>query len=263
MSGPTSRSTTMPTPTSARPASSCASARRPIARHAPWSMKTACCATAPVSSTETLRAEAAVLPERTRPHDSALHPEGRPRHGARHRRNRRLRHLMSRAEEGRNVVRAPQTHPEARSAAPARPNGARDKFLLAATRPKPPQARQADPADTPGYDRLRGDGPSATVRPTPSAPPPADFFNTIRHQPPFGLARISDITRAGGRRNSRAPELQTGHPTALLRPESCQKTGRDESRSYSELKCALNFGLLAAGQNACPIRCERTRAWDG
>jgi transposase len=47
----------------------------------------------------------------------ALHPRGRARHGARHRGDRRLRHLAARAKESRDAVRPRQTHPAARSAA--------------------------------------------------------------------------------------------------------------------------------------------------
>ena len=52
-SGPTSPSITRPTPTSVRPENSSGSARRPIAIRVPWSIRTACCAIAPASSTAT------------------------------------------------------------------------------------------------------------------------------------------------------------------------------------------------------------------
>jgi transposase len=50
---------------------------------------------------------------RHRPEGPALHPRGRPRYGARHRRHRRLCHLKAPTKEGRDAVRPPQTHPEA------------------------------------------------------------------------------------------------------------------------------------------------------
>jgi len=46
--------------------------------------------------------------------DPALDPRGRTRHGQGHRRDRCLRHIAARAEEGRDALRPPQAHPEAR-----------------------------------------------------------------------------------------------------------------------------------------------------
>ncbi len=65
-----------------------------------------------------LRAEAPVLPSGTRPQNPALDPRSRPRQSSRYRHDRRLRRLTATAEEGRDAVRPPQTHSEARPAAP-------------------------------------------------------------------------------------------------------------------------------------------------
>ena len=72
-------------------------------------------------------------------HDSA-HPQGLPRHrrgrarsGPRARQYRSLRGLAPGTQEGRDAVRAHETHPPARPVAAARPVGAKDEVLLTAT----------------------------------------------------------------------------------------------------------------------------------
>ena len=62
----------------------------------------------------------------------SIHEE-RPRHGPRHRQDRRLLDLTPPAEEGRDAVRPPQTHPEARPIATTRALRRAREFLLAAT----------------------------------------------------------------------------------------------------------------------------------
>ena len=59
--------------------------------------------------------------------------------------HRRLRHLDPRAEKGGDVVCPPQAHPEARSPPSQRTQWSRRRVPPRRKRPKPPQARQADP----------------------------------------------------------------------------------------------------------------------
>ena len=72
---------------------------------------------------------------RTRPtrHDCAEHLRELTRGGAQSRGDRRIQAVAQRPQEGRDVVRASQAHPEARPAATARSVRRRDEFLLAAT----------------------------------------------------------------------------------------------------------------------------------
>jgi transposase len=102
-----------------------------------------------------LRAEAPLLPEAPCPQGPALDPRGRARHGAGHRRDRGLRGLEARAEEGRDAVRAPQAHPPTGPLAAARPARRPRRVPPRRRRPEPPQARRADPAAATSARRLR------------------------------------------------------------------------------------------------------------
>ena len=99
--------------------------------------------------------EAAVLSERTRSQDPALHPRGRSRHGARHRQDRGVQDLALSAQKGRDAVRASETHPEARSVAITRAERCPRRVPSRRHRTEPPQARQADPGAGAGRSDLR------------------------------------------------------------------------------------------------------------
>jgi hypothetical protein len=79
-----------------------------------------------------LSAEATVLSKRAYPQDPALNSRSGPRPGQRIRPDRGLPDLTPPAQKGRDAVRTPQAHSQARSALRG-PNGARDEFHLAAT----------------------------------------------------------------------------------------------------------------------------------
>src|SRR3954462_12552096 len=95
------------------------------------------------------------------PQDPALDPRGRTRSRSGSGADRRLSHVTPPAEEGRDAVRPPQAYPEARPPAPAGPEWCQGRVPPRRHRPKPPQARQADPDPAAGA-RLRG---TALARP--------------------------------------------------------------------------------------------------
>ena len=130
-----------------------------------------------------LPAEAALLPERAGAQDPALDPRRRPRHGARHRQDRGLPDLTPPAQEGRDAVRPPQAHPEARSPAITRAERRPRRVPPRRHRPEPPEARQADPGA--GADRQR---PEATRR-SPAWPRPP-----IRHRVTSNPTSSTEIT---------------------------------------------------------------------
>src|SRR5438270_5138238 len=72
----------------------------------------------------------------------------RSRYGARHRRHRCLCHLKARTKKGRDAVRSPQTHPEARPPAIARTERRPRRVPPCRYGPKPQEAGQAHPNAT-------------------------------------------------------------------------------------------------------------------
>ena len=86
---------------------------------------------------------------------------GRPRHGPRYRHHRRLRHLTPRAEEGRDAVRSPQAHPEARPPATTRTERGPRRVPSRSGRTEPSQTRKTDP-DAGAETGMRA---NASVRP--------------------------------------------------------------------------------------------------
>ena len=89
------------------------------------------------------------------------------------------------AQKGRDAIRPPQTHPEARSAAITWAERRPRRIPPRRHRPKPPQARQADPGA--GVDRcdLKRRGAHEHDRDRRFPPPQyfkTDFFNGIGHE---------------------------------------------------------------------------------
>ena len=107
--------------------------------------RTARCAIAPASATATPARSSPMLPERARAQDRALHPRSRPRQGPRDRQDRGLCRLTPRAKEGRDAVRPPQTHPQARPIAPAWPKRRQRRVPLRRHRPESPETGEARP----------------------------------------------------------------------------------------------------------------------
>src|SRR5439155_5571104 len=97
------------------------------------------------------------------------------------------------AQKGRDAVRPPQTHPETRSAAITRPKRRPRRIPPRRHRPKPPQARHADPNANADLSNLRRRAAHEHGRDRRSPPPQyfkTDFFNGIGHEgrfPPPGL----------------------------------------------------------------------------
>src|SRR5204862_7483958 len=120
--------------------------------------------------------EAAVLSERARSQNPAFYRRRRARYGARHRRHRCLCHLKARTKKGRDAVRSPQTHPEARPPAIARTERRPRRVPPRRDRSEPPQTRQADP------NTRANPGVRSRARATPTdieaAPGPAQTFST-------------------------------------------------------------------------------------
>jgi transposase len=110
------------------------------------SMRRGSCATAPASSIATpVTSDPRCCPNApARKILKSIH-EGARDMAPRYRHHRRLRYLTTRAEEGRDVVRAPHAHPEARSAAPARTKRRPRRVLPRSCRPEPSEARKTDP----------------------------------------------------------------------------------------------------------------------
>src|SRR5438045_3277347 len=93
------------------------------------------------------------------------------------------------AQKGRDAVRPPQTHLETRSAAITRPKRRPRRIPPRRHRPKPPQARHADPNANADLSNLRRRAAHEHGRDRRSPPPQyfkTDFFNGIgqnRKQP--------------------------------------------------------------------------------
>lgn len=105
-----------------------------------------------------LTAEAPVLSQRAGAQSPAIDLRSRPRQGPRHRQDLGLRRLAPRAKTGRDAVRPPQTHPQARPATPPRFQRRPRRVPPRRHRPEPEKAGQADPrsgADL-GHLSLRG-----------------------------------------------------------------------------------------------------------
>src|SRR4029077_17886510 len=100
-----------------------------------------------------------LLPKRTGSQGPALDPPRGAGPGPRNSQNRSLPNLALPAQKGRDAVRPPQTHPEARSAAITRAERRPRRGPPRRHRPKPPQARHADPGAGADRSHLRRCGP--------------------------------------------------------------------------------------------------------
>src|SRR5207237_3830546 len=92
------------------------------------------------------------------------------------------------AQKGRDAVRPPQTHLETRSAAITRPKRRPRRIPPRRHRPKPPQARHADPNANADLSNLRRRAAHEHGRDRRSPPPQyfkTDFFNGIAPRRPF------------------------------------------------------------------------------
>src|SRR5438045_6926088 len=92
------------------------------------------------------------------------------------------------AQKGRDAVRPPQTHLETRSAAITRPKRRPRRIPPRRHRPKPPQARHADPNANADLSNLRRRAAHEHGRDRRSPPPQyfkTDFFNGIAPFPSF------------------------------------------------------------------------------
>src|SRR5437868_11904827 len=99
------------------------------------------------------------------------------------------------AQKGRDAVRPPQTHLETRSAAITRPKRRPRRIPPRRHRPKPPQARHADP----GANAERRDLRRRVYHPRPPDRRPRhrdyfkpDFFTAIGATPPLARASAKD-----------------------------------------------------------------------
>src|SRR6266513_546474 len=106
------------------------------------------------------------------------------------------------AQKGRDAVRPPQTHLETRSAAITRPKRRPRRIPPRRHRPKPPQARHADPNANADLSNLRRRAAHEHGRDRRSPPPQyfkTDFFNGIAPQPtltePAGIGRVGGGNR--------------------------------------------------------------------
>src|SRR5947208_8026015 len=92
------------------------------------------------------------------------------------------------AQKGGDAVRPPQTHPETRSAAITRPERRPRRIPPRRHRPKPPQARHADPNANADLSNLRRRAAHEHGRDRRSPPPQyfkTDFFNGIGQNQPI------------------------------------------------------------------------------
>src|SRR5438552_8422937 len=99
------------------------------------------------------------------------------------------------AQKGRDAVRPPQTHLETRSAAITRPKRRPRRIPPRRHRPKPPQARHADPNANADLSNLRRRAAHEHGRDRRSPPPQyfkTDFFNGIGQNRSNGTPQLND-----------------------------------------------------------------------
>src|SRR5947207_4772069 len=104
----------------------------------------------------------------------------------------RVQDLAMSAQKGRDAVRPPQTHLETRSAAITRPKRRPRRIPPRRHRPKPPQARHADPNANADLSNLRRRAAHEHGRDRRSPPPQyfkTDFFNGIAPFRTFSVGR--------------------------------------------------------------------------
>src|SRR3984893_7587708 len=89
--------------------------------------------------------QAALLPQCTGAQDLALNLRRRARPGSRDRQDRCLPDFAPPAQKGRDAVRTPKAHSEARPAPTARPKWGSRRIPPPRPRAKPPETRQAEP----------------------------------------------------------------------------------------------------------------------
>src|SRR5204863_6443828 len=107
-----------------------------------------------------------------------------------HRQDRGVQDLAMSAQKGRDAVRPPQTHLETRSAAITRPKRRPRRIPPRRHRPKPPQARHADPNANADLSNLRRRAAHEHGRDRRSPPPQyfkTDFFNSLAPKQPFAV----------------------------------------------------------------------------
>lgn len=132
-----------------------------------------------IRSERHLWAQRALQPKARSAQDHALGLRRRTRHGARYRHHRRLSRLPPPAEEGRDAVRSPETHPEAGSLASARSQRSERRVPPRRSSPEPAQTGK-DEADPGPRTRLRGAAPPLVRYPQRnSTRASCDFFNRI------------------------------------------------------------------------------------
>src|SRR5947208_1026681 len=139
------------------------------------------------------------------------------------------------AQKGRDAVRPPQTHPETRSAAITRPERRPRRIPPRRHRPKPPQARHADPNANADLSNLRRRAAHEHGRDRRSPPPQyfkTDFFNGIA---PFRTLILSTCcTKQGAQRT-----FHTGLTVALARSSL-----KRHQRGRQILEAALTSRLI-------------------
>src|SRR5438094_1963430 len=141
------------------------------------------------------------------------------------------------AQKGRDAVRPPQTHLETRSAAITRPKRRPRRIPPRRHRPKPPQARHADPNANADLSNLRRRAAHEHGRDRRSPPPQyfkTDFFNGIgQNREPlstdisFRSAPTPDTGRVARRRLG---SHDVGRSAHFVYHWATQKGGRDERR---------------------------------
>src|SRR5437773_1341372 len=114
------------------------------------------------------------------------------------------------AQKGRDAVRPPQTHLETRSAAITRPKRRPRRIPPRRHRPKPPQARHADPNANADLSNLRRRAAHEHGRDRRSPPPQyfkTDFFNGIGQIQPS----VTGLTLFCSRRDAPMPKQPYHH----------------------------------------------------
>src|SRR5207237_10266747 len=129
------------------------------------------------------------------------------------------------AQKGREAARPPQTHRETRSAAITRPKRRPRRSPPRRHRPKPPQARHADPNANADLSNLRRRAAHEHGRDRRSPPPQyfkTDFFNGIGHHQSFSSIATNFCKGA-------KPEAADHRHELLLSADSGRSRDRDRT----------------------------------
>ena len=148
------------------------------------------CSTARASTIAQHALKAPMLSKHAGPKSASFDPRGRSRHGAPDREILARPDIAAAAQEGRDAVRAPQTHPQARPTSTTRTEW----------RPRrvPPRSNRPEPQEAGGAHTGTGLKAGMKDRPCPESVGHqgapwfyfnllADFFNRIGHEPTFTL----------------------------------------------------------------------------